>query len=296
MRMFGSGSGDHGRKLGRHKRRCEGKNMLADKGVQNPDPGKWKLIILKTSLNHIFDGKMSIFAGRRKEFCFIGVKLLSGFTPRGCFWFFVILYRLYIFVDHDNVMFVGLEWIGQVIAYGVFGAVQVFYRLVKGWTTSSRMRNVLKDMPSTTGEGHDSPGGWIQDLQMNLYRLHEWRLEICEGRPISKNLGFSWSPAPYTLLANDPQIVRHILKDEFNKYTKPDTSLDPFFYYFEDFLGSGIFVVKHGVASKDDGQEWTKMRKVSAQIFNRHSAGGFRSFERRILTVIWCLCMFMPCL
>jgi len=60
------------------------------------------------------------------------------------------------------------------------------------------------------------------------------------------------------------------LKDEFSKYTKPDSSIDPFFYYFEDFLGSGIFVQKHGVGSEDDGQEWTKMRKVSAQIFNRH--------------------------
>ena len=132
------------------------------------------------------------------------------------------------------------------------------------------MREVLKDMPATKGAGHDAPAGWIRDLQRNLYRLHDWRLEICEGRPISKNLGFSWSPAPYTLLANDPAIVRHILKDEFSKYTKPDSSIDPFFYYFEDFLGSGIFVQKHGVGSEDDGQEWTKMRKVSAQIFNRH--------------------------
>eukprot|EP00435_Cladocopium_sp_Y103_P013181 s1277_g3.t1 len=159
--------------------------------------------------------------------------------------------------------------INSVIAYGVFGAVQVFYRLWKGFTTSSRMRQALKDMPATKGAGHDAPGGWIRDLQRNLHRLHDWRLEICEGRPISKNLGFSWSPAPYTLLANDPAIVRHILKDEFSKYTKPDSSIDPFFYYFEDFLGSGIFVQKHGVGSEDDGQEWSKMRKVSAQIFNR---------------------------
>lgn len=47
--------------------------------------------------------------------------------------------------------------------------------------------------------------------------LHDWRLEITENQPVSKMLGFSWVPAPYTLLANDPNIVRHILKDEFNK-------------------------------------------------------------------------------
>lgn len=76
-------------------------------------------------------------------------------------------------------------------------------------------------------------------------------------------------PAPYLVVANDPQIVKHILKDEFNKYSKADTTLDPFFYYFEDFLGEGIFVVKHGLGSKDGGQEWSRMRKVSAQIFTR---------------------------
>ena len=159
--------------------------------------------------------------------------------------------------------------INSVIAYGIFGAVQVFYRLWKGWTTSSRMREMLKDMPATTGKGHDAPRGWIKDLQANLHRLQDWRLEICEGRPISKNLGFSWFPGAYTLMANDPAIVRHILKDEFNKYTKSDNSINPLFYYVEDFLGSGIFVVQHGVGSKDDGREWSHMRKVSAQVFNR---------------------------
>ena len=159
--------------------------------------------------------------------------------------------------------------INGIIAYGIFGAVQVFYRLWKNWTTSSRMREMLKDMPATTGKSHDAPGGWIKDLQANLHRLQGWRLEICDGRPISKNLGFSWFPGAYTLMANDPAIVRHILKDEFNKYTKSDTSINPLFYYLEDFLGSGIFVVQHGVGSKDEGREWSHMRKVSAQVFNR---------------------------
>ena len=157
--------------------------------------------------------------------------------------------------------------INGIIAYGIFGAVQVFYRLWKNWTTSSRMREMLKDMPATTGKSHDAPGGWIKDLQANLHRLQDWRLEICDGRPISKNLGFSWFPGAYTLMANDPAIVRHILKDEFNKYTKSDTSINPLF--LEDFLGSGIFVVQHGVGSKDEGREWSHMRKVSAQVFNR---------------------------
>lgn len=159
--------------------------------------------------------------------------------------------------------------IKSIIAYEVFGALQVFYRLWSGWRKSTRMRAILDEVPMPKGLRSHSPGGWVAEMIANLYRLHDWRHDICVGQPISKLVGFPWAPAPYFLLANDPAIVRHILKDEFNKYTKPDSTLDGIFYYFEEFLGSGIFVVKHGIASPDAGQEWTKMRKVSAQIFSR---------------------------
>ena len=86
----------------------------------------------------------------------------------------------------------------SVVAYGVFSAIQVFYRFFVGWRRSSHMMEVLKDMPATSGEGHDAPAGWIKDLRANVDRIHDWRLETCIGQPISKNLGFSWSQ-PHTL-------------------------------------------------------------------------------------------------
>ncbi|CAE7250149.1 CYP704B1, partial [Symbiodinium pilosum] len=82
-------------------------------------------------------------------------------------------------------------------------------------------------MPATKGAGHDAPVGWLKDLTLNMHRLHDWRHEITVGQPISKNLGFSWHPGLFTLIVNDPDIVRHMLKDEFNKYTKPDDLYDP---------------------------------------------------------------------
>ena len=45
----------------------------------------------------------------------------------------------------------------SLLAYGVFGAVQVLYRLVWGFRASSRMRAALRDMPATKGAGHDAP-------------------------------------------------------------------------------------------------------------------------------------------
>jgi len=155
------------------------------------------------------------------------------------------------------------------LGYGIFGAVQVLYRLISGWRTSSRMRGLLEDMPATNGAGHDQPVGWLKDLVANIHRIHDWRLEVTGGQAISKCLGFSWHPGMYMLIANDAEIVRHILKDEFNKYTKPDKSMDPIWFYFQEFLGDGIFVRKHGVGSEDNGQDWGHMRKVSSQIFSR---------------------------
>jgi len=167
--------------------------------------------------------------------------------------------------------------VNTLLGYGIFGAVQVLYRLIWGWRASSRMKGLLEDVPATKGAGHDAPAGWLKDLTTNLYRIHDWRLEICDGQPISKNVGFSWHPGMYTLIANDAEIVRHILKDEFNKYTKPECLYDPFFFYFQEFLGDGIFVSKHGVGSEDRGQEWGHMRKVSSQIFSRKNFNSLMS-------------------
>jgi len=127
----------------------------------------------------------------------------------------------------------------------------------------------MKDTPATKGPGHDAPAVWLKDLIANRDRLHDWRLDISQGQPVSKNLGFSWHPGMNMLIVNDAEVVRHILKDEFNKYTKSELRYDPFFFYVQDFLGDGIFVVKHGVGSEDRGQDWGNMRKVSSQIFSR---------------------------
>ena len=61
------------------------------------------------------------------------------------------------------------------MAYGVFGALQVLTRLYWGWRTSSRMRQMLKDMPvpgldkkarnRTPRAGQSKMGGVLPFLQ-----------------------------------------------------------------------------------------------------------------------------------
>eukprot|EP00913_Durusdinium_trenchii_P001849 g1713.t3 len=161
-------------------------------------------------------------------------------------------------------------------AMDVLGGLTRWYsikhsRLSKGESCSNFGENVLR-LLELWRRGGAAPEAYRDQLGAVLNRglaTYRPKLNLGKGLPLAKSLGFSWMPAPYLVVANDPQIVKHILKDEFNKYSKADTTLDPFFYYFEDFLGEGIFVVKHGLGSKDGGQEWSRMRKVSAQIFTR---------------------------
>ena len=165
--------------------------------------------------------------------------------------------------------FSGQLVIKTVLAYGLVGAAQVLYKLLWGWRRSSRIRLVLEDMPATKGDGHDSPMGWIKDFAANRSRLNDWRVEVCDGQPVCKTLGFRWHPGMWGVTINEPAMVRHVLKDEFSKYGKPDTSLTPFWFYFRDFSGDGIFVLSHGSGSQDNGKAWAQMRKIAAQIFSR---------------------------
>ncbi|CAE7487140.1 CYP704C1 [Symbiodinium natans] len=154
------------------------------------------------------------------------------------------------------------------LAYSAFGACQVLYRLLRGWRESLRMRDMLADIPAS--KGNEAPMSWVKEMRKNFHRANDWRYEICEGMPICKNVGFRWNPGGFQVICGEPDMVRHFLKDAFDTYTKGVPSGEnPFFIYFQEFLGDGIFTVRHGLGSDDDGKAWTQMRKISAQIFNR---------------------------
>ncbi|CAE7326622.1 CYP704C1 [Symbiodinium sp. KB8] len=153
------------------------------------------------------------------------------------------------------------------LAYSAFGAVQVFIRLIRGWRESLKMRDMLADIPST--KGNEEPMSWLKGMRENWQRVNDWRYEICEGMQICKNVGFRWSSGGHSVICGDPAMVRHFLKDSFDVYTKGDPSENPVFFYLQEFLGDGIFTVRHGTGSEDDGKAWAQMRKISSQIFSR---------------------------
>ena len=73
-----------------------------------------------------------------------------------------------------------------------------------------------------------------------------------------------WNPLP-VINSADPAVVKHILKDAFPTYVKPDvlnTSL-------RTILGHGIFAINHGPHAEDGGKLWTLQRKTASKIFTR---------------------------
>jgi cytochrome P450 len=71
------------------------------------------------------------------------------------------------------------------------------------------------------------------------------------------------------LNVRDPECLRHILKDAFDKYSKPDPRHDWVWDHLNRFLGKGIFTALHGHGAPDGGALWLQQRKIAANIFTR---------------------------
>jgi len=110
--------------------------------------------------------------------------------------------------------------------------------------------------------------GGLEALLKNMHRRHDYFDEITKGQPISfAVLGPKFDPDSLELLTRDPTIIKHFLKDKFEKYSKPEGEL--FWQVLRLWLGQGIFVASHGVGSSDAGENWIRQRKIAASIFNR---------------------------
>lgn len=102
---------------------------------------------------------------------------------------------------------------------------------------------------------------WIYDLSMRYGRT----FRVVPG----------WQQAVY--YTSDPLVVEHILKDNFENYTKRSNVIAA----MKDLLGGGIFIADHGHTSADGGEGWKMQRKTAAQIF---TTTNFKGFMERTFT------------
>jgi cytochrome P450 len=82
----------------------------------------------------------------------------------------------------------------------------------------------------------------------------------------------------------DPVVIRHILKDKFDVYLKPEDTIDR----LRDLLGSGIFAINHGPHAADGGKYWALQRKTASKVFtnNNFKTLMFETFSEHSLKVV----------
>ena len=62
-------------------------------------------------------------------------------------------------------------------------------------------------------------------------------------------------------------LIRHILKDKFDVYIKPKSTID----CLRDLLGNGIFAINHGPHAEDGGKGWALQRKTASKVFTNNN-------------------------
>lgn len=65
----------------------------------------------------------------------------------------------------------------------------------------------------------------------------------------------------------DPIVIKHILKDKFDVYIKPQSTVR----VLKELLGDGIFAINHGPYAEDGGARWALQRKTASKVFTNNN-------------------------
>ncbi|XP_066375493.1 cytochrome P450 704C1-like isoform X1 [Miscanthus floridulus] len=115
---------------------------------------------------------------------------------------------------------------------------------------------------------HDRPPlvGTMFRILKNFDRLFDEHVEYALAHRTSRLL----FPGHSELLTSDPEVIEHILKTSFSKYSKGDFSTQ----IMKDLFGNGIFAT--------DGEKWRHQRKLASHEFSTRVLRDFSSGVFRI--------------
>lgn len=141
-------------------------------------------------------------------------------------------------------------------------------RILSMWLKARRMHKMVANVPQA--DYTDTFLGIAPGLIKNLHRRHDWIEEISSKHSICKvHIGPKFDPCVMQLWTKNPAIIKHVLKDNFENYSKPPSSRNLIFGHLNLWLGEGIFVARHGLDANDGGRNWQRQRKISSNIFTR---------------------------
>jgi len=145
----------------------------------------------------------------------------------------------------------------------------VICKMFLGCWRRRRMMRMLSDVPSINLPWNPINGN-IKAFASRMHDLHDMRVEATRGMPVCK-VDFGFFATDVSVLISKPEAVLHILKDSFNKYSKPLPQNDFFLRMLLEFIGYGIFSVPHGIIAADNGAAWKSQRKIAAGIFTKNN-------------------------
>jgi len=135
------------------------------------------------------------------------------------------------------------------------------------WLLSEyRFRKLLKPLK---GRESDLTG---RSLKNNAGRRHDHLLDQVNENP---NEGIIKLDSPHpTVLCMSAANVRHMLKNDFDVVTKPSNTGWPnmVFGMLKEFIGEGIFILRHGETVPRENAAWYSERKTAACFFTKNNA------------------------
>eukprot|EP00931_Biecheleriopsis_adriatica_P053309 TRINITY_DN31187_c0_g1_i2.p1 TRINITY_DN31187_c0_g1~~TRINITY_DN31187_c0_g1_i2.p1 ORF type:complete len:531 (+),score=61.62 TRINITY_DN31187_c0_g1_i2:68-1660(+) len=125
--------------------------------------------------------------------------------------------------------------------YASCGLLHVLIKLIRMLVKKRRMLKAFQNVPRSRYE--DSLIGSVTEFLKHIHRRHDWANEVTLGLPLCySEAGPKFDPDNVELQVRDPAIIKHVLKDNFDNYTKPEREI------FWDNL---------------------RQRKIASNIFNR---------------------------
>lgn len=159
--------------------------------------------------------------------------------------------------------------------YLIFAIAHILWKFKKRIKELARAKRLLSHLPNGESLNFLKFDWFGNDTTKNFKNYFDHRTKIPLSYP-KESLVVGTGPF-VEVFCNDATSIKHLLKDDFNSFTKPAPGDDYLLQLMYDFLGeNGLFTLQHGKGLGDPILEekhkiWFNQRKSGSKIFTKSS-------------------------